>query len=97
MVGGVAGGLLGSSFGRGNGRVAAAAGGAVIGAMAGGSVQTTGNAPRYQTVRRCSNEGNASITGYRVVYEFNGQHRSYIARTEPGEFIRLRVTVTPMD
>ena len=100
VIGGVAGGLLGSRFGEGNGRVAGAAVGAGVGAIVGdrldnrdsGSAQA---APR--SVQRCQQVDHfeTRTTGYEVTYEYDGQRFVTRLPYNPGNQLRLQVSVTP--
>lgn len=62
---------------------------------------TTRCEPTYKTVRKCRTIYDDSYTntvvGYRVTYRYKG--RTYETRTKnrPGRFIRLRVTIQPID
>lgn len=71
VIGGIAGALLGSRVGGGNGRVAMAALGAVTGAMAGDRIeQRVDN--RAQQVCRWVQRSEPQVSGYRVTYEYQG-------------------------
>jgi len=76
-LGGVAGGLLGSQIGKGHGRDAAIAGGAVLGALAGGNVQKNMNQPQPEVSEslHCSNQTSTAQVqkGYDVTYLYNNQ------------------------
>ncbi len=71
LIGGVAGGLLGSTVGGGNGRNAAAALGAVTGALTGDRLYGGQNGVRYQDVQRCRtvvDQVRVAVPEPRVVY-----------------------------
>ncbi len=101
IVGGIAGALLGSQVGGGNGKVAAAAAGAIAGAMIGDRVENdgraTGNYVQEQAVRQCRTvEGIETRTmGYDVTYEYRGQTFTSFMNRDPGNRVRLRVSVEP--
>ena len=100
IIGGVAGGLLGSTIGRGNGRVAAAAVGAGVGAITGDVVanQNSGSTVTSTVpVQRCRQVDSFEtiITGYQVIYDFDGQRFSSRLPYNPGNQLRINVTVTP--
>lgn len=101
VVGGVAGALLGNQVGRGHGREAATALGAVVGAFTGDRV--AGGEPQYEQVPRevtqCRtvNDVQARITGYRVGYEYRGQHYTTLMRENPGPNLQVRVSVEPVE
>jgi len=102
VVGGVAGALLGNQVGRGHGREAATALGAVVGAFTGDSFANRDNVPRYQEVPRevtsCRmvNDVQTRIAGYRVGYDYRGQSYTTLMRENPGPALRVRVSVDPI-
>lgn len=101
IVGGVVGGLIGSQFGAGNGRVAMAAVGAGVGAIAGDRAGSQNPAPpTYATtitpVQQCRQTDHFDVrTTYTVVYEFDGQRFSTKLPYDPGNQLRVNVSVTP--
>jgi uncharacterized protein YcfJ len=100
IIGGVAGGLLGSTIGRGNGRVAAAAVGAGVGAITGDVVANQNSGSTVTTtvpVQRCRqiDSFETIVTGYQVTYDFDGQRFSARLPYNPGNQLRVNVTVTP--
>lgn len=100
IVGGVAGAVLGNQVGRGHGREAATAVGAVVGALAGDRI-ARGNepyqvVPREVTSCRTVNETQARLTGYRVDYDYRGQHYTTFMRDNPGPSLQVRVSVEPV-
>jgi uncharacterized protein YcfJ len=102
IVGGIAGALLGSQIGGGNGKVAASAAGAIAGAMVGDRVQNNGrqgSSVQEQAVQQCRTvEAVESRTaGYNVTYEYRGQNYTSLMRNDPGNRVRLRVSVQPLD
>jgi len=102
IVGGIAGALLGSQIGSGNGKVAASAAGAIAGAMVGDRVQNNGrqgSSVQEQAVQQCRTvEAIESRTsGYNVTYEYRGQNYTSLMRNDPGNRVRLRVSVQPLD
>jgi uncharacterized protein YcfJ len=104
ILGAVIGGVLGHQIGSGRGRDAATAAGAVIGAGV-GARQAERNAdrppPREYTVERCdtrySDHWEERIDGYRVTYVYNGRRQVTEMPYKPGERIRVRVDVSPVD
>jgi len=102
IVGGIAGALLGNQIGSGGGRVAATAAGAIAGAMVGDRVDNNGrpvNNVQEQAVRQCRTveaieQRNA---GYNVTYEYRGQTYTSLMNSDPGNRVRLRVSVQPID
>jgi len=100
IIGGVAGGLLGATIGHGNGRVAAAAIGAGVGAITGDTVanQNSGSTVTSTVpVQRCQQVNNFETvtTGYQVIFEYDGQRFSTRLPYNPGNQMRVNVTVTP--
>jgi uncharacterized protein YcfJ len=99
IVGGIAGALLGSQVGGGNGKVAAAAAGAIAGAMVGDHVEND-NRPQQagvqeQAVRQCRNVDAIETrnAGYEVTYEYRGHQYTEIMNRDPGDRIRVHVSV----
>lgn len=100
IVGGIAGALLGNQVGSGSGRVAATAAGAIAGAVVGDRVENNGRQDygvQEQAVRQCRTvEAVESRTsGYDVTYEYRGQNHTAFMQRDPGNRIRLRVSVEP--
>ena len=101
IVGGIVGGLLGNQVGSGSGRVAATAAGAIAGAMVGDRAENN-NRPQgvqEQAVRQCSNVDayESRTSGYDVTYEYRGQTYTTLMNRDPGNRVRLRVSVQPID
>ncbi len=100
ILGAVVGGVLGNTIGKGDGRRAATVAGAVAGGAVGNRVSGNGGMV-HDTVTRCEPVRNVSterrIVGYNVEYRYRGQ--SYMSRMDydPGERLRVRVSVTPAD
>ena len=103
IVGGIAGALLGNQVGGGTGRVAATAAGAIAGAVAGDRIDNDGrnyNQPQQiqeQAVRQCRTvESVESRTnGYEVTYDYRGRNYTSVMARDPGQRVRLRVSVEP--
>lgn len=101
VVGGIAGALLGSQVGSGSGKVAAAAAGAIAGAVVGDRVENNGRnydqGVQEQAVRQCRTVDSfeSRTTGYDVTYEYRGQNHTAFMSRDPGNRIRLRVSVEP--
>ncbi len=101
LLGAVVGGVLGSTVGKGDGRRAATVAGAVAGGAIGNGVARRGDRVRQDSVTRCQPVRNVSterrIVGYNVEYRYRGQ--TYMSRMDydPGERLRVRVSVTPAD
>jgi uncharacterized protein YcfJ len=101
VVGGIAGALLGSQVGGGNGKVAAAAAGAIAGSMIGDRVESNNNANvaqvQEQAVRQCRTVEaiETRTSGYDVTYEYQGHTYTSLMNRDPGNRVRLRVSVEP--
>ncbi|GAC1528909.1 MAG: hypothetical protein NVS2B4_07040 [Ramlibacter sp.] len=102
VLGGVAGALLGNQVGRGHGREAATALGAVVGAFSGDSIANRDRAlqyrevPREVTSCRTVNDVQSHFNGYRVDYEYRGQAYTTMLRDNPGPALQVRVSVDPV-
>lgn len=101
IFGGLVGGVLGNSIGKGDGRKAATAAGAVLGAMAGDkyadSRREYGPAePRVRVEQRCREVDNwtRKVTGYDVVYRYQGRDYTSFMPFDPGNKVRVNVSVS---
>jgi uncharacterized protein YcfJ len=103
ILGGIAGAILGTQVGGGNGRIAATAIGAVAGSMVGDNLSDHSEAGggRMRTertpVERCteSSELETRITGYRVTYIYQGREFVTTTTRDPGRRIDIEVSLTP--
>jgi uncharacterized protein YcfJ len=99
VLGAVVGGVLGSTIGHGRGNTAATVGGAVIGGAVGNSVASNGSTTvSNQTVcQQGQVVDQRQIIGYDVEYRYHGD--VYMSRLsyDPGERLRVRVSVSPAD
>ncbi len=103
IIGGLAGALIGNQVGGGTGRVAATAAGAIAGAVVGDRVDNNGRAVNQpmqmqeQAVRACRTvESYESRTvGYEVTYDYRGRNYTTVMARDPGQRVRLRVSVEP--
>jgi uncharacterized protein YcfJ len=99
VIGGIAGALLGSQVGGGNGKVAATAAGAIAGALVGDHVENDGrdNGPQVQeqAVRQCRNVDAVETrnAGYEVTYEYRGHSYTEVMNRDPGDRVRLHVQI----
>lgn len=101
VIGAIVGGALGNTIGKGDGRQAAT----VVGAVAGGAIGhgvATSDEDEYSSVRtECENVPQMTherrISSYDVEYRYQGD--VYMSRLayDPGERLRVRVSVTPVD
>lgn len=101
IVGGIAGALLGSQIGGGHGRTAATAAGAIAGAVVGDRVDNQNAQPggvTEQAVKQCRTVDNweSRTNGYEVTYDYRGRNYTSIMSSDPGQRVRLRVSVEPM-
>lgn len=106
VVGAIAGGIIGNQVGGGSGRAAATAIGAVTGAVVGDRVSNQNRpydqGPQYvqgqeQAVRQCRmvDAYQSRTVGYDVTYDYRGRTYTSIMSRDPGQRVRLRVTVEP--
>lgn len=101
VIGAIVGGVLGNQVGGGSGRRAATVAGAVIGGAVGNNVdRNNGSGRTYDgTERRCRRVDRGydeqRIVGYDVEYRYRGE--VYMSRLDydPGDRLRVRVSVTP--
>ncbi|HET6432060.1 glycine zipper 2TM domain-containing protein [Dyella sp.] len=99
VLGAIVGGVLGNTVGKGDGRKAAT----VAGAVAGGAVghRAAGGREYESSETRCREVSQISeqrrITSYDVEYRYRGE--VYVSRLsyDPGERLRVRVSVEPAD
>ncbi len=102
VIGGVAGALLGNQLGKGHGREAATALGAVVGAFTGDRVANRDRGERYEQVPRqvqsCQsvNDVQQRLTGYQVTYDYRGQQFVALLPQDPGPHLQVRVSVEPL-
>ncbi len=99
ILGGLAGGILGNQVGGGSGRTAATAVGAIAGAIAGDRVENNNQQAGQQEVRQCHTVDNWQTrnNGYAVTYEYNGRTYTSVLPYDPGQRLRLRVSLTPQN
>jgi uncharacterized protein YcfJ len=102
VIGGIAGALLGSQVGHGNGKVAAAAAGAIASGTVGDNIDNNGRdySPQVQeqAVQRCRTVDSVQerTNGYDVTYDYRGHTYSTVMNQDPGNRVRLRVSVEPV-
>jgi len=100
MIGAVVGGLLGNQVGKGDGRRAATVAGVVAGGVVGNQIAT--DRPQYTTQRRCrpvSGGSSASrhVVGYDVEYRYRGEVFTSRLAYDPGDRVRVKISVTPAE
>lgn len=100
VLGAVVGGVLGNTIGHGGGRVLSTAVGAVAGSAVGSHVAADQGGQTEQTVTNCTMVNGApqpQIAGYDVEYRYHGDIYEYRMNYDPGERVRVRVSVVPAD
>lgn len=102
ILGGLIGGLAGNQVGGGSGRTAATAAGAIAGAVIGDRNENA-NVPnsggyQEQQVKQCRtvDHWESRTSGYEVTYEYRGRNYTDVMSYDPGERLRLRVAIEPM-
>ncbi|HCE07189.1 MAG TPA: hypothetical protein DEQ40_01030 [Oxalobacteraceae bacterium] len=99
ILGGLAGGLVGNQVGGGNGRTAATAVGAITGAIVGDRMENNGSnaVTTEQPVRECRtiDHWQSRTNGYSVTYEYRGHDYTTVMPYDPGERVKLHVSLTP--
>lgn len=100
VLGAVIGGVLGHTVGKGDGRTAAT----VVGAVAGGAVgnRVSDHGGEYDSTQTQCREVDTvreqrRIVGYDVEYRYRGEVYTSRLSYDPGERLRVRVSVEPLD
>ena len=104
IIGGIAGAIIGNQVGGGNGRAAATAAGAIAGAVGGDRVDN-GNTVAQQAApavqdqaarqRRMVDARESRTVGYDVTYDYRGHSYTVPMSYDPGQRVKLRITVEP--
>jgi uncharacterized protein YcfJ len=106
VLGAIIGGIIGNRFGKGDGRKATTAVGVVAGGVVGNNLASgpsgnNGNAPKYTTRRRCPGDDAAAsprrVVAYDVEYRYRGEIYTSRMSGDPGDRMRVRVSVTPVE
>lgn len=104
ILGAIIGGSVGNEFGSGRGKDVATLAGAVLGGSIGHDIEKTNQkASDGRTVyeQRCRTVSNVSteerFQGYDVTYEYDGQLFKARTTNHPGQSIRVRVSVLPVE
>jgi uncharacterized protein YcfJ len=101
VLGAIVGGVIGHSFGKGSGRVATTVAGATAGAAIGNSAGHGGESGYAATERHCrmvdTANGAHHVVGYDVEYRYRGERYTSRMNYDPGERIRVRISVTPAE
>lgn len=100
IVGTIIGGAIGNQFGGGHGRDALTVAGALLGRAIAKDAADQGGQRYTEVETRCRTETDYveqdRLRGYNVEYEYNGQVYNTRTRSDPGDYIDLRVSVTPV-
>ncbi len=101
VIGAIVGGVLGNTVGKGDGRKAATVAGAVAGGAIGNRVGSRSDTTYQGTQTQCQNVTTVSeerrIVAYSVEYRYHGD--IYVSRLpyDPGDRLRIRVSVSPVE
>jgi uncharacterized protein YcfJ len=103
VLGAIIGGIIGNRFGKGDGRKVTTAAGVVAGGVVGNNLAggQPAHAPKYTTRRHCPGDDvtNASrrVVAYDVEYRYRGEIYTSRMSSDPGDRMRVRVSVTPAE
>jgi uncharacterized protein YcfJ len=104
VFGAIVGGILGHQIGKGDGRTAATAAGAVAGGVVGNNLAANADpaGPRYKVERHCpQGEGGPAasrrVVAYDVEYRYRGEVYTARINYDPGDRLRVRISVTPAE
>lgn len=101
VLGGLIGGLAGHQVGSGRGNTAATVVGTLAGAAVGREASRGPSHDYYTVEERCRLERDyreeERLTGYRVTYLYNGETYTTRTQRDPGDRIRVRVSVSPAE
>lgn len=102
IAGAILGGVVGNQFGGGRGKDAMTVAGAVLGGSIGNDIGNDRTARRsYATTeQRCESvdnyEEHHEIVGYKVKYRYHGKNYWTQMSRQPGEYIKVRVSLEPL-
>lgn len=101
VIGAIVGGVLGNTVGKGDGRKAATVVGAVAGGAVGNNVAKGDDRYYSDTERRCRTVQDTSeerrVIGYDVQYRYRGDVYMSRLNFDPGERMRVRVSIEPAE
>lgn len=103
ILGSIIGGVIGNQFGGGSGNVALTAAGAALGGSIAADASHQRNPDGYYAVteRRCTIEtdwrNEQRVVAWDVTYRYKGEVYQTRLKDEPGDRIRVRVAVEPVD
>lgn len=101
VLGAIVGGVLGNTVGKGDGRTAATVAGAVVGGAVGNNLERSqdphanGMQPQCRSVQEVSNE--RRLVAYDVQYRYRGEIFMSRLDYDPGNRLRVRVSVEPAE
>ncbi|MEM9303455.1 MAG: glycine zipper 2TM domain-containing protein [Pseudomonadota bacterium] len=99
LVGAIIGGTVGNQFGGGSGRKALTVAGAALGGAIGNDYAKQRRAnPQVRTTCQVVDEYREEerVVGYHVEYEYRGEVFTTRTRRDPGQFIDLQVSMSPL-
>lgn len=101
IIGAIAGGILGNQVGKGTGKTVATAVGAATGAIVGDNIDNDGyrgqrvsGRPLLEERCRVVDQWERRLTGYNVVYRYQGREYTAFLPYDPGNSVRVRVQVS---
>lgn len=101
VLGAIVGGVIGNQFGKGSGRAATTVAGAAAGAAIGNGAAQGPRERAYATERHCrivdAGGGPRHIVAYDIEYRYRGELYSARMNYDPGDRLRVRVSVTPAE
>lgn len=101
IAGGIIGGIIGNQFGKGHGKQAATVAGTLLGGSIGHDISHSSPRHREAVEERCRVSRRyveeEQISGYRVIYRYDGRIYTRTLAHDPGQHIRVRVKVEPAD
>ena len=101
VLGAIVGGVLGSTVGKGDGRKAATVAGAVAGGAIGNNVASGGDSSYVETERRCHVLNDVAeerrVVAYDVQYRYRGDVFMSRLNYDPGDRLRVRVSIEPVE
>jgi uncharacterized protein YcfJ len=101
VLGAIVGGVLGSTVGKGDGRRAATVAGAVVGGAVGNGVASANEGYADQDGPRCHSVQSGSeqrrVVAYDVQYRYRGDVYMSRLNFDPGDRLRVRVSIEPAE
>lgn len=102
VLGAIVGGVIGHSFGKGSGRAASTAAGVAAGAVIGNNVAEQAQDPAdYRTERHCrmvdAPAAQRQVVAYDIEYRYRGELYTTRLAYDPGDRLRVRISVTPAE